>query len=164
MKRSKKRNMKVEMLTLGDLNIPKNVFVEYSFTWRYGDDEENDRWLDYGDRSDRLSLVRERYGLDELAHDQDWQVRKAVAEQGYAQEILSKDPVGEVREAVAKAQQRMRSQYNSPNLRTRVNAYWAYHWKGHNRQMKAFEKWFDLYFEEDYIWRKLLEKKHQSSY
>ena len=112
--------------------IPQNGFMECPFTSHYGQDDANDRWLDYGDRIDRWRLVGERYGLDELAHDSEWLVRKAVAEMGFAQEILSKDSVEEVRKAVARTQERMRRKLHAQDPIARADAIMAYKWKGKN--------------------------------
>ena len=137
MKRKQKRNRRTiasrRKFTLDEwLVIPQNRFIECPFTYNYGEDDANDRWLDYGDRIDRWRLACERYGLDELVHDSEWLVRKAVAEMGYAQEILSKDSHSEVREAVARTQKRMRRKLHAQDPISRADAVWAYKWKGKN--------------------------------
>jgi len=135
-RRQKRNRMSVasrRRLTLDEwIVIPQNKFIECPFTSHYGEDDANDRWLDYGDRIDRWRLVGERYGLDELAHDSEWLVRKAVAEMGFAQEILSKDPVEKVREAVTLTQERMRRKLHTQDPVTRADAVMAYKWKGKN--------------------------------
>lgn len=109
---------------------PGNDWIERLLVWDYGQDFIRDYLLDNGNRNERIQLAKERYGLKELAHDSDWEVRKAVAEQGYAQELLSKDPVAEVRVAVEMSQRRLRREIHSRDIYTRVCAIAFYTWKG----------------------------------
>ena len=50
----------------------------------------------------RRAVARQGYALEELKNDRDWEIRHAVAEQGYALEELKNDEHWAVREAVAK--------------------------------------------------------------
>ena len=117
-------NVSVEDIMLG------NDWIERLLVWDYGKDIIRDYLLDNGNRSERIQLAKERYGLKELALDPDWEVRKAVAEQGYAQELLAKDPVTEVRAAVGMSQRHFRREIHSRDVHTRVCAIAYYTWKG----------------------------------
>ena len=59
------------------------------------------KFIENKDWQVREAVAKQGYGLDTLIHDEKWQVRIAVAEQNYGLDTLIHDEYWEVRKAVA---------------------------------------------------------------
>lgn len=111
------RNSRIfEVEAHGDIRFGRKVYVAESIrlvrelTEKEISDyfKQNQQWmLKSTDWEIRRALADQGYGLDILVYDDDFRVRTAVARQGYRLDILLRDVDWEVRQAAAEQERRM---------------------------------------------------------